>query len=283
MTEPTAQDEAVLTERSPRIAAAHRLLRKSRRTEVGEFLAEGAPAVAEAIDYAREHPGEVLELFVTEGAAAKHKALVRAAFAVKVGVTQVTERAAAALSDAVTPQGLVVRCALPQITVADVLAGSPKLIAVLVQANDPGNAGTVIRLADAAGADGVIVAGDAVDPFNPKAIRASAGSLFHLPVARAADPAALLAELSAAGLSVLATTGTAELDLDAAGSDGILDLPTAWLFGSEAHGLPDDVLALADEAVRVPIYGRAESLNLASAAAICLYASAAAHRRVESS
>jgi TrmH family RNA methyltransferase len=205
--------------------------------------------------------------------------LVRAAFAARVEVTQVTEKAAAALSDAVTPQGIVVRCAHPQTTVADVLAGSPKLVVVLVRANDPGNAGTVIRLADAAGADGVILAGDSVDAFNPKAIRASAGSLFHLPVARAADEAALLDELSGAGLSVLATTGAAELDLDAASADGILDLPTAWLFGSEAHGLPDDVVASADEAVRVPIYGRAESLNLASAAAICLYASASAQRR----
>jgi len=269
----------VLTERSPRIAAAHRLLRRSRRTETGEFLAEGAPAVTEAVAYAREHPGEVLELFITEAAAAKHVKLVRAAFAAKVEVTQVTEKAAAALSDAITPQGIVARCAHPQTTVADVLAGSPKLVVVLVRANDPGNAGTVIRIADAAGADGVILAGDSVDAFNPKAIRASPGSLFHLPVARAADEFALLDELSAAGLSVLATTGAAELDLDAASADGILDLPTAWLFGSEAHGLPDEVVARADEAVRVPIYGRAESLNLASAAAICLYASAGAQRR----
>ena len=269
----------MLTERSPRIAAAHRLLRRSRRTETGEFLAEGAPAVTEAVAYAREHPGEVLELFITEAAAAKHVRLVRAAFAAKVEVTQVTEKAAAALSDAITPQGIVARCAHPQTTVADVLAGSPKLVVVLVRANDPGNAGTVIRIADAAGADGVILAGDSVDAFNPKAIRASAGSLFHLPVARAADEFALLDELSAAGLSVLATTGAAELDLDAASADGILDLPTAWLFGSEAHGLPDEVVARADEAVRVPIYGRAESLNLASAAAICLYASAGAQRR----
>jgi TrmH family RNA methyltransferase len=125
----------------------------------------------------------------------------------------------------------------------------------------------------------VILAGDSVDAFNPKTIRASAGSVFHLPVARAADTAALLDELTAAGMSVLATTGGAELDLDAAAADRILDLPTAWLFGSEAHGLPDEVLARADEAVRVPIYGRAESLNLASAAAICLYASASAQRR----
>jgi TrmH family RNA methyltransferase len=239
--------------------------------------------VTEAIGYAREHPGEVLELFITEAAAAKHVRLVRAAFAAKVEVTQVTEKAAAALSDAITPQGIVVRCAHPQTTVADVLAGSPKLVVVLVRANDPGNAGTVIRLADAAGADGVILAGDSVDAFNPKAIRASAGSLFHLPVARAADESALLDELSTAGLSVLATTGAAELDLDAAGADGILDLPTAWLFGSEAHGLPDEVVAHADEAVRVPIYGRAESLNLASAAAICLYASASAQRRAATS
>ena len=272
-------DGAVLTERSPRIAAAHRLLRRSRRTEVGEFLAEGAPAVTEAIAYARDHPGEVLELFVTEAAAARHTALVRSAFAARVEVTQVTEKAAAALSDAVTPQGIVVRCVHPQVGVADVLAGSPKLIAVLVGANDPGNAGTVIRLADAAGADGVILAGDSVDAFNPKTIRASAGSLFHLPVARTADTAELLAGLTAAGLSVLATTGGASIDLDAAAADGILDLPTAWLFGSEAHGLPDEVIALADESVRVPIYGRAESLNLASAAAICLYASASAQRR----
>lgn len=272
-------DEAVLTERSPRIAAAHRLLRRSRRAEVGEFLAEGAPAVTEAIEYAREHPGEVLELFLTEAAAAKHPTLARAAFGAGIEVTQVTERAAAALSDAVHPQGIVVRCTHPQVSVSDVLAGRPRLIAVLVEAGDPGNAGTVVRLADAAGADGVIVAGNAVDPFNPKTIRASAGSLFHLPIARAADPAALLDELSSAGLSILATSGGAELDLDAAAADGILDLPTAWLFGSEAHGLPEDLLVLADEAVRVPIYGRAESLNLATAAAICLYASASAQRR----
>ncbi len=269
----------MLTERSPRIAAAHRLLRRSRRTEAGEFLAEGAPAVSEAVGYARQRPGEVLELFVTESAAAKHTPLIRAAFAAGVEVTQVTERAAAALSDTVTPQGLVVRCTHPRTTVADVLSGSPTLIAVLVEVNDPGNAGTVIRLADAAGAGGVIVAGDAVDPFNPKAIRASAGSLFHLPVARAADPAALLDELAAAGLSVLATTGGADLDLDDAAANGILELPTAWLFGSEAHGLPEEVITLADAAIRVPIHGRAESLNRARAAAVCLYASASAQRR----
>ncbi len=259
--------------------AAHKLLRRPRRAEAGEFLAEGAPAVGAAIALAADHPGLVHELYLTESAGARNNDLVRRAFAAGVTVTQVSDRAAAALSDASSPQGLVVRCALPSTTVDDLLAGRPRLLAVLVRTNDPGNTGTVIRLADAAGADGVIVAGDAADPWNPKAIRASAGSIFHLPVVPARDPAALIGTLSAAGLSVLASTGHADLELGIAQADGILDLPTAWLFGSEAHGLPRDVLDLADESVRIPIYGRAESLNLGAAAAVCLYASAAAHRR----
>jgi TrmH family RNA methyltransferase len=271
--------DGVLTERSVRIVAAHKLLRRSRRSEAGEFLAEGAPAVSEAIAAEADHPGTVLELYLTEAAGTRHPELARRAFAAGLTVTQVTERAAAALTDAVTPQGLVVRCALPSRTVSDLLATGPKLLAVLVQTSDPGNTGTVIRLADAAGADGVIVAGAAADPVNPKAIRASAGSLFHLPVVTAPDAAALIAELGAAGLSVLASTGHTDLELDQADRDGILDLPTAWLFGSEAHGLPEPIIAAADERVRIPIYGRAESLNLAAAAAICLYASAAAQRR----
>lgn len=268
----------VLSERSPRIAAAHRLLRRSRRTEAGEFLAEGAQAVAEAIGHQVEDPGSVLELYLTETAAARHTELVRAAFAAHIEVTQVSDRAAAALSDTQAPQGIVARCRTLEVDLQTALSGTPKLVAVLVETNDPGNAGTIIRLADAVGADAVIVAGDAVDPFNPKVVRASTGSIFHLPIARAEDPHALPEILGGAGLSTLATTGGAELDLDRARSDGLLELPTAWLFGSEAHGLPAALIAAADAAVRVPIHGRAESLNLATAAAVCLYASAGAQR-----
>ncbi len=254
-------------------------MRRSRRTETGEFLVDGAQAVAEAVAYEAETPGCVQELYLTEAAAGRNTGLVRRAFAARIEVTQVTDRAAAALSETQSPQGLVARCRMHDVSLEVGLAGSPTLVAVLVQTNDPGNAGTIIRLADAAGADAVIVAGDAVDPFNPKVVRASTGSLFHLPIIRLPDPAELLAQLAAAGLSTLATAGTAELDLDTAVRDGLLDLPTAWLFGSEAHGLPVEIVAAADAAVRVPIHGRAESLNLASAAALCLYASAGAHRR----
>ncbi len=272
-------EEGVLTERSSRIAAAHRLLRKPRRAEAGEFLAEGSQAVAEAIAAELRTPGIVKELYITKDAGTRNVELVRAAFAARVEVTQVTDRAAAALSDTVSPQGLVARCAITLADVEQVIAAGPRLVAVLVDTNDPGNAGTIIRLADAAGADAVIFAGESVDPFNPKAVRASTGSLFHLPVARAADVYGLVTALSEAGLSVLATTGgAANTDLDTATDDGILDLPTAWLFGSEAHGLPAEVIAVADESIKVPIYGAAESLNLATAAAICLYASARALR-----
>jgi TrmH family RNA methyltransferase len=131
-----------------------------------------------------------------------------------------------------------------------------------------------VRVADAAGADAVVVAGDSADPFGGKAVRASAGSIFHLPVVVVRDPLAAVSALRRAGLAVLATAVDGTL-LDPVA----LPAPVAWLFGSEAHGLPADVVSAADRAVRIPIFGAAESLNVASAAAVCLYASAFAQRR----
>jgi TrmH family RNA methyltransferase len=163
------------------------------------------------------------------------------------------------------------------------VASSPRLVAVLAQVRDPGNAGTVVRAADAAGAGGVVLTDASVDVFNPKCVRASAGSLFHLPVATDVPLAATVEALRGAGLVVLAAdvAGTADLDDlqdSAERAEGFLAGPVAWVFGNEAWGLPDDALAVADAVVRVPVYGRAESLNLATAATVCLYASARAHR-----
>ena len=118
-----------------------------------------------------------------------------------------------------------------------------------------------------------------VDPYNGKCVRASAGSLFHLPVVTGVPVGVAVAGLRSAGLRVLAADGAGERDLDDALDSGSLAEPTAWLFGNEAWGLPAEVASLADEVVRVPIHGRAESLNLATAAAVCLYASARAQRR----
>lgn len=253
-------------------------MRRAERDKTGRFLAEGANAVGAAL--ARE-PGFVHDLFVTARAEHAHAELVAGARASGVRVSLVTDRAAAALSETVTPQGIVAVCDLLDRPLDGLLhpaSGAPAathLVAVLVDVADPGNAGTVIRVADAAGADAVILAGDSVDPHNGKCVRASAGSVFHLPFARTRDVGAALDACRAAGLRLLGAHGYAETTVDTLA----LDAPVAWVFGNEAHGLSTEVLALVDDAVRIPIYGRAESLNLATAAAVCLYGSAMGRRR----
>jgi len=259
----------VLSDSNARLAAARGLTSPRGRREAGRFLAEGAQAVREAL----ARPGTVLELFATAAAARQHAELIEGA-----PVSVISDRAAAALSETVHPQGLVAVCARLDVGLADALARRPRLVAILVEANDPGNAGTILRTADAAGADAVLFTGDSVDPYNGKAVRAAAGSLFHLDLVTGVSPAAALVACRDAGLRTIATTGAASLDLDELTDRGGLAGPTAWVFGNEARGLPADVVAAAELAVRVPLHGRAESLNLAAAAAVCLYASARANR-----
>lgn len=256
------------------MVAARKLLRRAGRDRAGRFLVEGAQAVREALAAAAVRDLTVHELFVTASAADRHPGLVDAARAAGVRLVPVTDRAAETLSGTVSPQGLVAVCDLLDVPVPVALAGPPTLVTVLAGVADPGNAGTVIRVADAAGAGAVLLAGDTVDPHNGKAVRASTGSVFHLPLARDRDAAAVLAACRAAGLTLLAADGRGELDLHHPDAPAILAAPTAWVFGGEAHGLPPELAAAADHRVRVPIHGRAESLNLATAAAVCLYASA---------
>ncbi|WP_327009556.1 RNA methyltransferase [Dactylosporangium sp. NBC_01737] len=260
------QPGAVFTTRTPRVVAARRLQRRRDRDETGRFLAEGPQAVREALA-----AGAVAELFFTADGRARHGDLVaRAARA-----AEVDDEALAALTETVQPQGLVAVCTSRDVPLADALRKAPRLVAVCADIRDPGNAGTVLRTADAAGATAVVFAGDSVDPYNGKAVRSSAGSLFHVDVVRSRSSEATVAALQAAGLRVLAADGYGESDLFELPD---LARPTAWLFGSEAHGLPDALKAAADARVRVPILGGAESLNLAAAAAVCLYASAKALR-----
>ncbi|MBB3053438.1 TrmH family RNA methyltransferase [Prauserella isguenensis] len=249
----------MFTHKTPRVVAARRLTTKSGRDDAGRFLAEGAQAVREALRFGRVH-----ELFVTEAAAERHADLLAEA----PRVSYIDRRAAELLSETVSPQGLVAVCDTVTVPVDEALAGQPRLVAVLCGVADPGNAGTVLRVADAAGADAVVFAGDTVDVHNGKCVRASTGSLFHLQVARERDPAAVLDACRRGGLRTIATDGHADQDLTGVPLDG----PIAWLFGNEAHGLPAEVAGAADETVRVPIPGHAESLNLATAAAVCLYA-----------
>ena len=270
----------LLTTRSARVKAARRLERRASRAETSRFLAEGPQAVREAL--AADCVEEVFADPSATGAA--HDELSDTARDRGVPWRAVDAGALASLSGTVSPQGPVAVCRTVHRPLEHLLQrpdrpdGRPRLVVVCADVRDPGNAGTVLRCADAAGADLVVLAGTSVDAYNPKTVRASAGSLFHLPLALEADAAAVVALLARHGLRVLAATGSGEADLDDLADDGTLRAPTAWLFGNEAHGLPDAIAASADARVRIPIHGRAESLNLATAAAVCLYASARAQR-----
>ncbi|RFD27330.1 RNA methyltransferase [Mycobacterium uberis] len=259
----------MLTERSVRVVAAVKLHRQVVRWRSRRFLVEGPNLVKAA-----SVRGLVRDVFVTEVAAQRHAALLAV---LDCPVYPVSERAAKALSDTVTPTGLVAVCEMPMTRLATVLASSPRLVVVAVGIGEPGNAGTVIRIADAMGAAAVIFGGHTVDPYNGKCLRSSAGSIFSIMVVVAPDAYAAVMEFRAAGLQVLATTVDGETPLDEA--ESLLDKPTAWLFGPESHGLSTEIAEAADFRVSIPMVGGAESLNVAVAAAICLYQSSRALRR----
>ncbi len=251
--------------RNPKVAAALRLSKRAFRERDRAFLVEGAQAVREAL----ARPGTLRSLFVTDPG----HPLARLAAEQGVEVHHVSEDLMRRLSATVTPQGLV-----GVATFLDVDLGSldrPTCVAMLHAVRDPGNAGTIVRSADGAGADAVVFSSASVDPYNPKTVRASAGSLFHLPIVREADTAEAVASLRRAGLRVVAMAADGEEDL----YQQDLTRPTAFLFGNEAWGLPEEVARLADVTARIPLAGRAESLNLAAAASVTLFERARQRRQ----
>lgn len=277
--------------RAGRVKAVRRLGSRGGRQRARRFVAEGPQAVREAIDAHAALPGPVVrELYVTEPAAQRYADELARARLVGLEPLLVTSEVLAAMTDTVAPQGLLAVCTSIDRRLDDVLAEvTPTLVAVLAHVRDPGNAGTVLRVADAAGADAVVLTDESVDVHNPKCVRSTAGSIFHLPIVQDVDLEPAVAALKAQGLMVLAADGDGDVDLDDLLDDvassrsaelgpALLARPTVWLFGNEAWGLPVHYRALADAVVRVPIHGRAESLNLATAATVCLYASARARR-----
>jgi len=260
--------------RSPRVKAARGLSKRALRVRARSFLAEGPQAVGEAL----ARGGVVTELFLTGAARSRHGGLAARASRQGAAVHVVSGEVMAELAQTITPQGVLAVCRFVDVPLAALTGAAPRLVVILANVRDPGNAGTVLRTADAAGASGVVFSDASVDPYNSKCVRASAGSIFHLDLVQGGPVAEVVAGLRAAGLRVLAADGNSRQALDQVEPRGLLSEPTAWLFGNEAWGLPADLLALADETVAVPIYGQAESLNLAAAAAVCLYASARAQR-----
>ncbi|MFR9798972.1 TrmH family RNA methyltransferase [Streptomyces sp. MS06] len=268
----------LVSPRSPRVTAARRLAKRNFRSKERLFLAEGPQAVREAAGHGSDGRATLVELFATVEAAERHADIVGAARDAGARVQLASEQVVADISTTVTPQGLVGVCRFLDTPFEEVLGRRPRLVAVLAHVRDPGNAGTVLRCADAAGAEAVVLTDASVDLYNPKAVRASVGSLFHLPVAVGVPADRAVAGLRQAGARILAADGAGDRDLDEELDRGAMGGPTAWVFGNEAWGLPEETRALADAVVRVPIHGKAESLNLATAAAVCLYASARAQR-----
>ena len=254
------------------LRSARRLSARKQRRERAEFLVEGPQAAREALAV----PGLVSALFATSEAAARHADLIAAADAAGVRLRAVDDQQLALLADTVHPQGIVAIARSIGTDLVTALAGDPRLVVICAQIRDPGNAGTVIRCADAFGADAVIMTEGSVELTSPKVARASVGSIFHLPIATGVPVADAIAACRDRGLAVYAADGSADRRTDQLAADGALARPTAWLFGNEAWGLPPADAALADARVAVPIRGSAESLNLATAAAVCLYASTTA-------
>ena len=230
------------------------------------FLVEGPAAVREALG-----AGALTELFIGQHTIGRYTHLVGAARAAGVRVATVTDDAIAALSDTTTPQGVVGVARAIDVGLPQVLAGPAKLVVILHELRDPANVGTIVRSADAAGAQAVVVTRASADPYNGKAVRSSAGSLFHVPIAVDVPLPEAVQGLRTRGCRILAA--------DAAGRDVTtaqesLRGPVAWVFSNEAHGLRDELRQAADEMIAVPLYGSAESLNVAMAATVCLYVSA---------
>jgi RNA methyltransferase, TrmH family len=257
---------------NPAVRAARKLARPSARARMGgHFLLEGPEGIREALA-AGHVPVTVL---ATERAAARHAGMLNAARSAGAKLLLVAEPLLAGLAQTATPQGLV--AVLPSVTrLLDGLPAAPRLVCVLAEVRDPGNAGAVIRTADAFGADAVATTSGSVDPQSPKAARAAAGSLFHLPVVAGVPWPDLRAALRERRLRLVGADPHAPATVEAAP----LEQPVALILGNEAHGLPDAVRDGLDLVVRVPLAGRAESLNLAAAAAVLLYE--AARRRGES-
>jgi TrmH family RNA methyltransferase len=243
--------------KNQKVVAAVRLKKRTLREEEHRFLVEGAQAVAEAL----VEDGHLLSLFVSD----ELDPLAVRATQAGVPVEHVSERVMERLTSTVTPQGVV--GIAPFVDVAIDELSSPGVVAVLHEVRDPGNAGTILRSADAAGAAGVVFAGSSVDAYNPKSVRASAGSIFHVPVVRDVGTEDALSSLRAKGFTVIAMDTNGDEDL----FEAELPRSSAFVFGNEARGLPSEILDAAERRVRVPHAGRAESLNLAAAATVCLF------------
>ena len=247
-----------------------KLAKKQRRQEARLFLVEGPQATREALAF---RPELMEDVFLTPSARERNPDLVELAQRSGVELTLASEGVIEHMADTVTPQGVVAVARYLEVSLDQVMGEKPTHLVLLHQVKDPGNVGNIIRTADAAGVDAVVVTHESVDVFNPKVVRASTGSLFHIPVVSGVELGPTIQVLADAGVTVLAADAEGE-NLGQLRARGGLMAPLCWLLGNEAHGLSQEDESLADQVVSVPMFGQAESLSLQTAAAICIYEAA---------
>lgn len=263
--------------RNQKVREVRKLAQKEARTERGLFVLEGPQAVREGLE---ARPDLLEEIYATPTAMERHGELRELADRADLEIVWATEEVVDAMCDTRNPQGVVAVARQFPTALKRLFDASPRLVAILEEVRDPGNLGTIIRVADSAGADAVILTGRTVDLYNPKVVRATTGSIFHLPVAVDVDFEDAAVAARDAGLRLIAADVRGE-DLLAEREAGALAAPTAWVFGNEARGLEPGIVAQCDRSLVVPNYGRAESMNLATAASVCLYESAFAQRSAQ--
>lgn len=259
-----------------RVIEVRRLHERRHRAERGAFVVEGPAAVEAALTVG------IRDLYATPQASGRHAGILRAARQQGARVWRVADAVLDAMAETQHPQGLLAVCPLVTVGLSQALsrvgASATACVVILDRVNDPGNAGTIIRTADAMGASAVILTEGSVDPHNGKCVRATAGSLFHIPIAAEQPLGQVLEAVRAAGLALVTADARGSLVAGTSQAQAVLSAPVAWVFGNEAHGVTSDLSAAAHASVAIPQYGGAESLNLAAAAAVCLYETARAQR-----
>ena len=256
-----------LSKQHQKVKRLRRLVgRRSARQAEGVFVLEGARVVSEALDAG----ARVEALYVAAGAS--DDPVARRAFEAGVRVFELADGVMEHVADTVTPQPLMAVAAYVDVAL-DAVVDADTLV-VCVDVRDPGNAGTVLRSAEASGVGGVVFCDGSVDPYNPKTVRASAGALFHVPVVAGGSPVEVLERIGESGfrrLGTVARGGVAYTDVD-------LTDRVAIVVGNEAHGLSETATTHLDELISIPMQGRSESLNVGMAAAVVCFEAARQRR-----
>jgi RNA methyltransferase, TrmH family len=251
---------------NPRIRRLRRLSgRRSARADDRAFVLEGPVPIAEALEV-----GHGVEALYLDEEASGFEHLVELAARHQVPVLRVAAGVLGAVTDTITPRPLVAVVEIPPATLDQVVeraTSGRRPVVVLAELRDPGNVGTIIRAADASGAAGVVCTTGTVDPWAPKVVRSSAGSVLHLPLVTGVEPSEALLALRAGGIPVHVTAADAGVPYDEAPLAGAV----ALVLGNEAHGVPDDLATAADAIVTIPMDGRTKSLNVAVAASVLLF------------